>query len=191
MKAEIIYGSEIFYQKLRKRNKEAFQVLYEEFKLPLYHLIYSMTRDREKTADIIQETFIRAIKKIHQLQDEQKLKYWLFRIAINQTLNVINKEKRVSLAGDELEMISDRQVMEQSVVRGRNGDDRDEQREWVLALVELLPAKQRMVFNLKYIDNFKEQEIAEIVDIPVGTVKSRLNIARNRLREWLEQGEKK
>ena len=76
MSAKDNIESEEFFKKLKKRNKEAFRLLYEEFKIPLYNVVYSMIRDNEKTADILQDTFIKIIKKIHQLQDIKKVKHF-------------------------------------------------------------------------------------------------------------------
>lgn len=176
-----------FHQKLKKRNKEAFHVLYEHFKVPLYNVVFSMLKNRDKTADIIQDTFIRVIRKIHQLQDIRKLKHWIFRIAVNLTINLLNKEKKLAYAGDDLESITDKQVMSDFQVSTGARDDPEEQRYLILELVEQLPVKQQLVFNLKYVEGFKEAEIADIVDIPVGTVKSRLNIARNRIKKMMEE----
>lgn len=174
-----------FHRKLQKRNTDAFHLLYEEFKIPLYHLIFSMIKDNEKTADILQDTFIKIIRKIDQLQDFNKLKHWIFRIAVNSTINVLNRDKRLSLPGDDLEILYDRMAVDDFQVL--QSEDPEELRALILELVERLPLKQRIVFNLKYVENFKESEIAEILDIPVGTVKSRLNISRNRIKEWLER----
>lgn len=187
MKETIEFGSELFFQKLQKRNKETFRILYEHYKVPLYKLVYSMIKDNEKTADIIQDTFIKIIKKIHQLNDVHKLKHWVFRIAVNLTINVLNKDKRTSLPGDDLDQITDQKALDDFHGRLKQKEDPEELRFMVLELVERLPIKQRVVFNLKYIENFKEQDIADIADIPVGTVKSRLNIARNRIKKWLSQ----
>lgn len=176
-----------FQKKLLKRNKDAFHILYEKFKVPLYNLVYSMTRNNEKTADIIQDTFIKVIKKIHQLQDVSKLKYWIFRIAVNITINQLNKEKRYSLPGDNLQTLADRNAMDDFQVKTAVAEDPEEIRYLILELVEQLPVKQQLVFNLKYVEGFKETEIAEIAEIPVGTVKSRLNIARNRIKQLLKE----
>ena len=180
-----IFDSEEFFEKLKRRNKEAFHILYEHFKIPLYKMVFSMVRDNEKTADIIQDTFIKVIKKIHQLQDVRKLKHWLFRIAVNLTINVLNREKRYAWPGEDLEAISDRLVVDDFQVGGK--EDMEEVHYLILELVERLPVKQRVAFNLKYIESFKETEIGEILEIPVGTVKSRLNIARNRIKKWLQE----
>jgi RNA polymerase sigma-70 factor (ECF subfamily) len=174
-----------FHAKLKKRNKDAFRILYEQFKVPLYSLIFSMLKDNDKTADIIQDTFIRVIKKVDQLHDIKKLKHWVFRIAINLTLNLLKKDKRLAMAGDSLDTFTDKEAVKDFQVKGK--EQLTDLRHMILELVERLPLKHQVVFNLKYVDGFKEFEIAEIVDIPVGTVKSRLNIARNRLKLWLKE----
>jgi len=177
--------SDEFLRKLNKRNKEAFRLLYEHFKIPVYSVVFSMIKDNERTADILQDTFIRVIKKIYQLKDIKKLKYWIFRIAINLTLNQLNKDKKFFFAGDDIEGFTDKTAVEDFQVRGPEAFG--EMRDLILELLDRLPIKQRVVFNLKYVEGFKESEIAEIVDIPVGTVKSRLNIARTHLKAWLEK----
>jgi len=173
-----------FFQKLQKRNKEAFHILYEAFKIPLYNVVFSMTKDKDRTADIIQDTFIRVIKKIHQLQDFKKLKYWIFRIAVNLTINMLNRDKKFARGEDELAAVTNRMAVDDFHMQ--QGDDPEEMRFLVMELVERLPLKQRLTFNLKYVENLKETEIGEILEIPVGTVKSRLNIARNRIKELLK-----
>jgi len=180
--------SEPFYKKLKKRSREAFHILYEELKIPIYKIVYGITRDNEKTADIIQDTFIQVIKKIHQIQDIRKIKPWIFRIAVNLTLNMLNKDRRISLPGDELEAIADKITAEDFPLHQK--DDPEELRFLIMDMVERLPLKQQVVFNLKYVQNFKEVEIGEMVDIPVGTVKSRLNIARSRIKQWLIEANK-
>lgn len=172
-----------FHLKLKKNNPEAFGTLYEFYHIPVYRLIFSILRDNERTADILQDTFVQAINKIHQLQDSRKLKYWIFRIAINLTINLLNKEKKCFFPGEELEHLTDQHMMaefqvKESVVGG-------ETKEFLTELVEHLPIKQQIIINLKYVEGFKEIEIAEMVNIPVGTVKSRLNSARHLLKDWL------
>jgi RNA polymerase sigma-70 factor (ECF subfamily) len=175
--------SEAFFKKLKKRNKEAFKILYEEFKFPLYNLVISLIKDNDRAADIIQDTFIKIIKNIHQLEDIKKIKYWIFRIAVNLSLNALKKDKRLSYAGDNLEAIVDQSVPNH--YSSQKNEDLEELYYSVQQQVVHLPLKQRVVFTLKYMDNFKETEISEILDIPVGTVKSRLSVARSKIKEKL------
>ncbi|MCP4217901.1 MAG: RNA polymerase sigma factor [bacterium] len=174
-----------FLQKLEQRDKESFKILYEKFKVPLYHLIHSILKDKEKTADIIQDTFIKAIKSIHQLEDGKKIKYWIFRIAVNLSLNAIKKDHRLSYAGDDLELIADQSVSKKFRLKG--SEDLEARNYFIRKQVEQLPVKHRLPFNLKYVQGLKETEIGEILEIPVGTVKSRLNAAKSKIRKLLEE----
>lgn len=173
--------TEAFFEKLKKRNKEAFRILYETFKVPLYSLVFSIIKDNDRTADIIQDTFIKVIKSIGTLEDIRKIKYWIFRIAINITMNIIKRDKRLKFAGDGLEDIMNRSMGSHFVSRG--DEDRDEMYYAIQQQALQLPLKQRIVFTLKYMDDFKESEIAETLGIPVGTVKSRLSTARAKIKE--------
>ncbi|MCP5104993.1 MAG: RNA polymerase sigma factor [bacterium] len=177
--------SQAFFKKLRKRNKEAFKILYENFKIPLYSVVISIIKDKDKTADIIQDTFIKVIKNIHQLEDITKIKYWIFKIGVNLTINAMKKDKRFSYAvGEELENIAAQRENFHSSARGV--ENVEELYHAVQRQVALLPLKQRVAFTLKYVDNFKETEIGEILDIPVGTVKSRLSVARNKIKDAIK-----
>ncbi len=177
--------TEAFFTELKKKDKNAFKILYEEFKVPLYNLVISILKDRDKTADIIQDTFIKVIKNIHQLEDIKKIKYWLFRIAVNLTLNAIKKDKRLSYAGDDLDYILDQ--VTGNPFRSKEDAGGSELYKAVQEEIRKLPIKQRMAFTLKYEDNFKETEISEILVVPVGTVKSRLSVARNKIKEAIER----
>ncbi len=175
--------NEIFHKKLLKRDKPSFKKLYETFKIPLYKLLFSIIKNDEKTADIIQDTFIKAIRKINQLKDINRIEYWLYRIAVNSALNLLHKEKRLLFKGENIDLLSDKSVAEK-FLRFRNNNKEDNYY-LLLELIEELPLKYKIIITFKYIDNLKEFEISEILNIPVGTVKSRLSIARNKLKERL------
>jgi len=177
--------NEDFFKKLLKRDKNSFKELYERFKIPLYKIIFSMIKNDEKTADIIQDTFIKAIKNIEQLKNINSIDYWLYRIAINSTLNTINKEKKMLFKGDMIGNISDKKTAD-TFIKVDN-DTKEDNYYLLLELIDELPTKYKLIITLKYIDNLKEVEISEILDIPVGTVKSRLNIARKKLKKLLAE----
>ncbi len=180
-------NSEAFLKKLKKRNKDAFRILYENLKIPLYNLVFSMLKDNDRTADIIQDTFIKVIKNIGQLENAKKIKYWVFRIAINLSINVIKKDKKFSYAGDDLEAIAAQMAPSHFAVKPKKAEDVEALHFSIREQVARLPLKQRLVFTLKYVDNMKETEIGEILDIPVGTVKSRLNVARNKIKDGVKK----
>lgn len=179
--------TEVFFEKLKKRNKDAFRILYENLKVPLYNLVFSIIKDNDGTADIIQDTFIKVIKNIGQLENVGKIKYWVFRIAINLSINAIKKDKRFSYAGDDLEAIAAQMAPSHFAAKPRKAEEVEALHFSIREQVARLPLKQRLVFTLKYMDNLKETEIGEILDIPVGTVKSRLNVARNKIKNGINK----
>ena len=180
-------NSEEFFKKLKKRNKDAFHLLYENLKIPLYNLVFSIMKDNDRTADIIQDTFIKVIKNIGQLENVKKIKYWVFRIAINLSINAIKKDKKFSYAGDDLEAIAAQMAPSFFAVKPRKAEDVEELYFSIQEQVARLPLKQRLVFTLKYVDNLKEAEISEILNIPLGTVKSRLNVARGKIKDEIKK----
>jgi len=177
--------NEIFYKKLLKRDKSSFKTLYELFKIPLYKIIFSIVKNEEKTADIIQDTFIKAIRKIDQLKSINSIEYWLYRIAINSSINIIHKNKKLSYSGEMIGHLSDQNTAD-NFIKTKNNKKKDNYY-LLLELIDELPTKYKIIISLKYIDNLKEVEISHILNIPVGTVKSRLNIARNKLRTALTE----
>jgi len=176
--------TEEFFLKLKKRNKDAFKLLYERFKIPLFSLINSLTRDRDVTADLLQDTFLKIIKNINQLNNINKIEFWIYRIATNTTLNYFKKNNRYVDYDFNFDLVvyedeKENKRLDEMIKKA----DYDE----VLRLIDELPVKQGLVFSLKYIENFKEKEIAEILNIPLGTVKSRLNSAREKLKKLLNK----
>ncbi len=170
-----------FFMKLRKRNKEAFRILYEKFKIPLFNLIYSLTKDKEVTADLIQDTFLKIIRNINQLKSIDKVEFWIYRIATNTTLNYFKKNNRYIGYEFDFENLSN----EDSSIDEIDKMIEDANYNKILDLIDQLPLKQGLVFSLKYIENLKEKDIAEVLNVPLGTVKSRLNTARNKLKRLL------
>lgn len=171
-------GDNDLFSQLLSRSPDAFKQLYQEYKAPLFNLVYSFLHDRDRTADIIQDTFIQAMKNIRQLEEPHKIKHWLFRIAINLTINFLKRERRIDWAGDALEQILDREMS----LNAPEGRDPGELFYLVSLEISSLPLKQQAPLIMKYMQNMKEAEIAEILDIPAGTVKSRLNAARAAIR---------
>ena len=177
--------NDAFFKLLIKRDKASFKRLYELFKIPLYKIVNAITKNDEKTADIIQDTFIKAIRKISQLKDIEKIDFWIYKIAINLTLNSIQRDKRIFFTEDRIDSFVDRETADQYVKI--ESSQSQENYFLLMELIEELPIKFKIIISLKYIENLKEAEISEILDIPVGTVKSRLNIARTRLKKLLHE----
>jgi RNA polymerase sigma factor (sigma-70 family) len=135
-------------------------------------------RDRDEAADILQEGFIRVFRKIDTFKEEGSLEGWIRRVITNVAIRSYQRNARLHVAVDLEE--AEREV-------GVNGLDADHSAEELLAMIQRLPDGYRVVFNLFAIEGYSHEEIAEQLDISVGTSKSQLSRARQSLQRMLEQ----
>jgi len=139
----------------------------------LYHISKSILKNDFDCADAVQEAILKAFVKLDTLKDEKLFKTWLCRILINECYKIAKSRKAVTPL-DEIEHIAS-----------------DEARDIGLYdAIMKLDSKRRLVVTLHYVDGFSVAEVARILKIPQGTVKSRLNKARAELKLSLEESEK-
>ena len=171
--------------KLVKRTKDgdsdAFAKLYEMTYQKVYFFSLYLTKNETLAQDVVQETFIDALKYLDTLKNDKAFVAWLNKINYSTALRILKKEKNISLTDEYLYNIPDTSEssypMEMII--------KDDQRNEVLQCIATLPYGLRAVIILKYYHDMKDREIALILDCPVGTVKSRLNTARRMLKEQL------
>src|SRR5687767_14439914 len=170
-----------FVDRLRNGDADAFDTLITRYSGDIYSLLYRMTDDSEEAGDLTQETFLSALKAIKSFRGEAELKTWLFRIALNHARNRFRWWKRrkrketMSLdkpLGDGSSTISDTiadhgETPEEAVLRG-------ESRRRLIAAVNSLPGIFRETIVLCDIEGHAYEEIAQALNINIGTVKSRL-----------------
>jgi len=161
----------------------AFDELMTRYNHAIYRLAYSMTRNHADAEDVSQETFIRAYRAIDRFDEKYRFYTWLHRIAVNLCINVFRRRKRARLVplpgteiGSEWADVPD----------PRSGEDDASLRRDLDKALTRLPAEQRAVFVLRVKDEMSYSEISKLLGIPVGTVMSRLNRARQRLRHLLK-----
>ncbi len=133
----------------------------------LYHISKSILKNDCDCADAVQETIITAYSKLHSLRDERFFKTWLCRILINECYRICRANKRVVPLEDYME--------------ARSSSEQQNDLGLFDAIMEL-KTELRLVIVLHYIEGFKTMEMAEILKIPEGTVKSRLSRARTELK---------
>jgi RNA polymerase sigma-70 factor (ECF subfamily) len=147
----------------------------------LYVYVFELVRDEQSALDIVQETFIAALRHIGSLREEAKFGGWLFGIAHQKCLQSWRQQNRAADMRDELA---------QSPPDLDDGPDqvliRREQEEQFMMLLNELPLPQRSVLLLHFVEDFSLEEIAQITQTPLGTVKSRLHYAKRALRKTLE-----
>lgn len=157
--------------------REAFAELIAEFSEPLYWQIRRLVKNHEDADDLLQNTFMKAWMNLDYFRGDAKLSTWLHKIALNEALTHIDKEKRRAA-----------ESLDDSVhqVEADEWIDGDEAAAALRRAVESLPAKQQLVFNMKYFDEMKYEEIAEITGTSVGALKASYHLAVKKIEQILQ-----
>ncbi len=161
----------------RKGDMQAFAKLvnmHQEFAM---HTAIRYVMDHESAQDVVQEAFIRVWKHLHRFRLEMKFSTWLYRIVINLCYDRLRRQQVNITIDDSLNEISN-DDLEKDV------ENRDKLR-FIKHIVQTLPAKQRMVFLMRDFDDLEIAEIAKLLNMRNGTVKSNLYYARKNIRERL------
>ena len=166
----------------------AFEVLFRKYRDMVHRLVYSIVRDETLAQDVVQEVFLLVYRHLHKFRQDAAFKTWIYRIAVNEAIRHIGRQKRWQPLPDaELEATTATTLVVSAV-----GDSPErilieqEQRERVGQAIATMKAHQRLILNLFYLEELPVQEIARILDIPEGSVKSRLFYARDALKKVLE-----
>ncbi len=146
----------------------------EEHQAELYRLAYSYMKNRDDALDAVQESIVRAIDKLHTLRDEERLRVWLTRIVVNECLSRLRR-RRPSVPLEDWDGAE---------------EQRDHDELWDLRRsLDTLDPKLRTIIILRFFEDRKLEEIAEITRTPLSTVKTRLYRALAQLRLYLEEQE--
>jgi RNA polymerase sigma-70 factor (ECF subfamily) len=161
-------------------DRNAFSELVRIHAQGVMNVVYRMCGDMHIAEDAAQETFIQAWMKLSSYRPKTSLRNWLYRIAVNTAIDMLRKDKRILPNAVEDYHLTDAQAgPEATFLSG-------EQTELVQGAISSLPDASRAVLILREYEGFSYKEIADSLDIPVGTVMSRLNYARKLLKEKLE-----
>ncbi|MDE2811969.1 MAG: sigma-70 family RNA polymerase sigma factor [Gemmatimonadota bacterium] len=169
--------------RFRAGQHQAFNVLVWRWQGRLYHFALRYSGDSEDARDLCQQSFIRAYGQLHRLRDPERFSTWLYQIATNLCRDHLRQRvQHVSL--DAYEEVSDRP----HPVLCRAADmDKVELRDLLNRALQTLPEEQRVVVVLKEYEGLKFREIAEVLDAPLNTVKSRLYYGLKALRKTFNQ----
>ncbi len=166
--------------KAQSGDRNAFSELISIHARGVLNVIYRMCGDAQVAEDAAQETFIRAWAHLGSFRVDSSLPNWLYRIALNTATDMLRKEKRTLTGALEGFHLADPQL-------GPEGLFLQEERTAVVQrAIQTLPDASRAVLVLKEYEGLSYHEIADALDIPIGTVMSRLNYARRLLKEKLE-----
>ncbi len=161
----------------RKGDRQAFSELVQKHRDGVVNVVYRMCSDPDVAEEAAQEAFVRAWKNLDSYREQYPFRSWLYRIAMNVALDYLRRERK-NLPLDNLLL--------------RSGDDNpeahlehNEQIVRVREAIQELPLNSRSVLILREYERLSYREIADTLDIPIGTVMSRLSYARDRLRQSL------
>lgn len=157
-------------------NKRSIRAEIMQYRSSLYRVALSWTGDQMLADDITQDTMARALTKYYQLKDHTKLEHWLFRI-LNNCWREYLRRQRPTIELDDLILISE-DVTE-------TGVRKQQVAERVRMAISTLPLGQRQAVTMVDLKGFSYAEVSEILEIPLGTVMSRLSRARNTLKKQL------
>jgi RNA polymerase sigma-70 factor (ECF subfamily) len=167
-------------EQARQGDRNAFGELVRSYYPGVVRVVYRLCGDTGLSEDMTQETFLRAWLNLPSFRPQSSLRNWLYRIAVNATLDVLRRRTDEPLEDEVYRMYPDQTAgPETSLI----------EKERVALLQQAmhsLPEAARSVLVLREYGSLSYQEIASVLDIPVGTVMSRLNYARNRLRDLLK-----
>jgi RNA polymerase sigma-70 factor, ECF subfamily len=180
-------------QLARDGSERAYRELIGRYQRPVFSLIYRLVRDREKAEDLAQDTFIKVLNNIDRYKPEFKFSSWIFKIAHNTSLDQLRKKEPDTLSLDGSPHARTAAEAEASTITPESGDQTPEQyalnrelgAEIEGALGELR-ADYRTAIVLCHVEGRPYEEIAEIMDVPLGTVKTYIHRGRKELMQRLE-----
>ncbi|HLR25788.1 MAG TPA: sigma-70 family RNA polymerase sigma factor [Fodinibius sp.] len=175
-------------------NERSYRKLVEKYQRPLYFHIRKMISDQEQVEDLVQETFVKAFDNLSNYSTNYAFSTWIYRIATNHTIDYLRKKKLQTLSidkpiktkGGEMQM----QLPDESAQADRNIIQK-QRRQMVRSAIEELPEKYRKVIQLRHMEEKSYQEIAEVLNKPLGTVKAHIFRAREMLYKSLKDKREK
>jgi RNA polymerase sigma-70 factor (ECF subfamily) len=164
--------------------REAFGEVIAMYTESLYWQIRRMVQNHDDTNDILQNTFLKAWSSLEQFRGDAKLSTWLYKIAINESLTFLEKErKRMNLSLDDEESFLINAIEADEYIDG------DELKLKLRKAIASLPEKQRLVFNMKYFDDMKYEEMSEILGTSVGALKASYHIAVKKIEQYFNDND--
>lgn len=174
-------ADQLLVRRVQQGDKTAFDLLVRKYQHKVAKLVQRYVRDRSEAEDVSQEAFVRAYRAISGFRGESAFYTWLYRIAVNTAKNYLETQGR-RLPGSALEIEDAEQLPGANSLRDIATPEQhlltDEIAKTVRLTIESLPADLRQAIVLREIDGLSYEEIAEIMDCPVGTVRSRIFRAR-------------
>lgn len=176
------YNEEEILKQLQnpKTQSKAFEEIVNHYSQTIYWQIRRLVIDHEDTDDVLQNTFIKAWSNISSFRGESKLSTWLYKIAYNESLTFINHKKQ-NISLDDVDS---------NVTNSLESDpyfDGDETQLMLQQAIDTLPSKQKAVFNMKYYDEMKYEDMSKITGTSVGALKASFHLAVKKIEDYFHK----
>lgn len=178
--SQTAYAETSLVEQAQRGDRNAFGELVRIHYPGVVQVVYRLSSDAGLAEDIAQETFLRAWINLHSFHPSSSLRNWLFRIAVNAALDVLRRRPEEALEDEAAQMLPDQAEDPETALIEK------ERMTLLQKAMQALPEAARSVLILREYGGLSYHEIASVLDVPLGTVMSRLNYARNRLRELLK-----
>lgn len=169
-------------------DRKAFEELMRKYEKRIFSFVVRMVRNEDTAVDLTQDFFIKIFTVLDKYNFEYKFTTWAYRICYNLVIDHIRKNQAQVDSLDD-EGVSSRDLLESDNVSREDGFkalSRQETRDYVWRVVDQIPLKFRELILLRYVQDLKYEEIAEITELPVGTVKNRIFKAKEILKQEME-----
>lgn len=163
-----------------KTQNKAFQVLLQQYQKPLYHHIRAIVLNHDDADDVLQNTFVKVFRHLQNFKGDSKLFSWIYRIATNESLTFLTQKAKKHNTTSE--------ALQTKIVDNLHADVYFDSSDIQLKLqkaISLLPEKQQLVFNMKYFQEMKYEEISEILGTTVGGLKASYHHAVKKIENYM------
>ena len=171
----------VLLQRIAGGDRDAFAELYRRLQRPLFGYLMKLVRDREMVEDVLNETLMEVWRQAARFEGRSSVNTWVFSIAHHRAVSRLRKKRETALDEEQAAAIED---------EGPTPDVRAESNDMsrlLAKLMEQLSFEHREILHLAYYQEFSVQEIADALDLPPNTVKTRMFYARQRLKVLLEE----
>ena len=163
--------------------QKVFPMIVDQYSQSLYWKIRSIVLTHEDTDDVLQNTFLKAWKSLPTFQGKAKLSTWLYRIAINESLDFLRRKKAATLSSADADLAVANRLLADDYFDG------DKSQAVLQEAIATLPDVQRTVFTLRYYDEMKYSEISEILGTSEGSLKASYHIAVQKITDYVKRYE--
>lgn len=180
---------QVLIKKILEGNRSSFEELMKKYNRKIFGFIYRMVRNDQVAIELTQDFFIKIYKVLHKYDFEYKFTTWAYRICYNMIIDHIRKNHAQVDSLDD-DCVTQRQMLESENYVKEDGFEfvaRAEVNEYVWKSVDRIPLRYRELILLRYLQGLKYEEIAEVTNLPVGTVKNRIFKAKEILKTEIEK----